>query len=197
MSRKPLYGERAVELLRELQRADAENGFIPQYNEERIRLVIDEVKDLHDTIQQLLELRRKSENQNELIVSLNVHHHAVLRNKRILLAYLNSRLRKIIGLRWGAAAPPDPEKVMSAEEKDFRSGYDQLLNEYTEAVGIDVLTDLEPPKDLLVEVRVVKSAGEVATECGSVKLEQGSQLYLRRGDAQQLIQQGLVEPAHR
>jgi hypothetical protein len=38
----------------------------------------------------------------------------------------------------------------------------------------------QPPKDLLIEVRVVEDCGTVMTESGSVSLNRGSILFLRR-----------------
>lgn len=55
------------------------------------------------------------------------------------------------------------------------------------------LQDSKPPKDLFVEVRVLRDCGEVMTENGAVNLEANSTHFLRRVDVEQLIRQGLLE----
>jgi len=63
---------------------------------------------------------------------------------------------------------------------------------------------LEPPRDLYVEVRVLKDAGEIQTEYGYVRrlnelmsrvitLTKNSQLYVRQADVERLIQQGYLQ----
>lgn len=55
------------------------------------------------------------------------------------------------------------------------------------------LQDSKPPKDLYVEVRVLRDCGEIMTESGIVNLEANSTHFLRRVDVEQLIRQGLLE----
>ena len=50
--------------------------------------------------------------------------------------------------------------------------------------------DLEPPKELMVEVAVEEDCGEVFTEKGPVRLEAHSRHFLRRTDVAHLIRQG-------
>ena len=57
---------------------------------------------------------------------------------------------------------------MGQHEKEFMSSYDKILMDYTEEVGVDVLSNLTPPKELMVEVRVLQECGEIMTETGSV-----------------------------
>lgn len=40
-------------------------------------------------------------------------------------------------------------------------GYDALMGKYMVDSGLDVSSDQSPPKDLFIEVRVIKEAGEV------------------------------------
>ena len=55
------------------------------------------------------------------------------------------------------------------------------------------LQDLQPPKDLYIEVRVVVDCGEIMTDTGSVNLEAGTVHFLRRSDVEHLIRQGMLE----
>ena len=52
---------------------------------------------------------------------------------------------------------------------------------------------LEPPRDLYVEVRVLKECGEIVTERGPVTLDLGSTHYLKRADVENLIRLGHLE----
>lgn len=56
---------------------------------------------------------------------------------------------------------------------------------------------MQPPKDLYVEVRVLRDCGEIMTENGLVNLEANSTHFLRRVDVEQLIRQGLLEQIKR
>ena len=56
---------------------------------------------------------------------------------------------------------------------------------------------MQPPKDLYVEVRVLKGCGEIMTENGVVNLEVNSTHFLRRADVEHLIRQGLLQQLKR
>lgn len=56
-----------------------------------------------------------------------------------------------------------------------------------------VSQDLKPPKDLFVEVRVLKDYGEIVTDKGTVNLKKNTVHYLRRTDVELLIRQGVLE----
>ncbi|KAJ0399549.1 hypothetical protein P43SY_006095 [Pythium insidiosum] len=149
---------KAKELLRELQRSD----WLPPYNDELVRQVVEEVGVLHE---QILEKLR------------------------------HARLDKIKNLRWetGTIIPAHLAANMSQKETQFFHGYDQLLTDYMADFELDLTADATPPKDLFVEVRVLKDCGEIMTENGLVNLEVNSTHFLRRVDVEQLIRQGLLE----
>lgn len=51
-----------------------------------------------------------------------------------------------------------------------------------------MLTDLEPPRDILIEIRVLKNCGEIFTSDGQIlKLEKNSTLLVRRCDVEHLL----------
>ena len=58
---------------------------------------------------------------------------------------------------------------------------------------MDITSDLSPPKQLMVEVRVLVDCGEIMTETGSVNLSKGTQHSLRRTEVEHLVRQGLLE----
>ena len=78
---------------------------------------------------------------------------------------------------------------MSAEEKGFFRTYKKIIQDYGEPTNgeqglqLDLTKDLDPPKDLYIEVRVVKEVGDIITEDGGVlKLELNSTHYLKISD---------------
>ena len=54
------------------------------------------------------------------------------------------------------------------------------------------MQDQKPPKDLFIEVRVLKELGTIMTEAGAVALEKNTVHYLPRADVELLIRQGAV-----
>eukprot|EP01138_Halocafeteria_seosinensis_P002776 gb/GECG01002837.1/.p1 GENE.gb/GECG01002837.1/~~gb/GECG01002837.1/.p1 ORF type:complete len:238 (+),score=45.93 gb/GECG01002837.1/:1-714(+) len=122
-------------------------------------------------------------------------YYSIKRNKRLLLAYLNERMRRIEDLRWyyGAVLPEKLRNNMSVHEHNYLKGYSELLNRYMQKVGVDLTTDLRPPKHLNVKVSVEEDCGEIMTYRGSVKLEKGAVLSLRRTDVDHLIRQGKLK----
>ncbi|KAL5000498.1 DNA replication complex GINS protein psf1 [Aspergillus recurvatus] len=155
--------------------------------------------------------------------ALLVDHLCIRRNKRCLLAYHRVRTEKLEELCWkgidvleqqqAAAAESDEgqsggqnpnstgaqgnsgnESSLSPEEEEYFREYSDMLATYKgQWTDIDLTGSLEPPKDLFVDVRVLKDAGEIQTEYGVINLTKNSQLYVRHGDVERLIAQGFLE----
>uniref|UniRef100_A0A7S1C9Q6 GINS subunit domain-containing protein n=1 Tax=Bicosoecida sp. CB-2014 TaxID=1486930 RepID=A0A7S1C9Q6_9STRA len=185
-----MYGSKAKALLMELQRSD----WLPSYNDEAIRQVVEEINALHAELVDTLEREGFEVADVAVACGMLVQHESMLRNKRCVLAYLQARLEKIQAMRWetGAMIPPHCKRQMSAKEVDFAHQYDKLVTAYVRDVKIDITADLEPPKDLLVEVQVLKDCGEIWTDSGPVTLDKHSRHFLRRSDVEHLIRQGMV-----
>ena len=110
------------------------------------------------------------------------------RNKRCLLAYHRVRVDKLEEMCWngtdvleqqGAVQGDGRNGVgmmegagtssLSPEEEEYVRRYGDLLAAYKgQWTDIDLTGSLEPPKDLFVDVRVLKDAGEIQTEYGYV-----------------------------
>lgn len=59
--------------------------------------------------------------------------------------------------------------VLSAEEEDYLKRYSEMLLAYKgQWTDVDLTGSLEPPRDLFIDVRVLKDAGEIQTEYGYV-----------------------------
>ncbi|KAI9674541.1 MAG: DNA replication protein psf1 [Caeruleum heppii] len=83
---------------------------------------------------------------------------------------------------------------LSPEEEDYVRQYSDLLAAYKgHWTDIDLTGSLEPPRELFIDVRVLKDAGEIQTEYGSINLTKNSQFYVRQGDVERLIAQGFLQ----
>ncbi|OLY78679.1 DNA replication complex GINS protein PSF1 [Smittium mucronatum] len=91
---------------------------------------------------------------------------------------------------------------ISPYEKQFIIDYTNNVKKYRNSVELSLSldTDLDfgskltkPPRDLFIEVRVIKECGEIQTEFGVVNLEKDSQHFLRRTDVENLINLGYLQ----
>ncbi|RYP70175.1 hypothetical protein DL769_005054 [Monosporascus sp. CRB-8-3] len=140
------------------------------------------------------------------------------RNKRCLLAYHKTRTDRLEELVWkgydvvdlagqqvrdgpgAAGAGPGMgngdggSSSLSPQEEDYMRHYSDLLAAYKgQWTDIDLTGSLEPPRDLFIDVRVLKDAGEIQTEYGAITLTKNSQFYVRQGDVERLIAQGYLQ----
>lgn len=100
------------------------------------------------------------------------------RDKRCLLAYHRARCVKIEEEIWAGKGPlsnsgggEESAGGLSPEEEEYARLYGELLAAYKgKWTDIDLTGSLEPPRDLFVDVRVLKDAGEIQTEYGCVAL---------------------------
>ncbi|RYP90557.1 hypothetical protein DL770_003319 [Monosporascus sp. CRB-9-2] len=140
------------------------------------------------------------------------------RNKRCLLAYHKTRTDRLEELVWkgydvvdlagqqvrdGPGAPgagpgmangDGGSSSLSPQEEDYVRHYSDLLAAYKgQWTDIDLTGSLEPPRDLFIDVRVLKDAGEIQTEYGAITLTKNSQFYVRQGDVERLIAQGYLQ----
>lgn len=145
--------------------------------------------------------------------ALLVNHLSMRRNKRCLLAYHRTRTNKLEEMCWNgvdiselqvagpsasaarASRSTSTASSLSAEEEQYAHQYSDLLAAYKgQWTDIDLTGSLEPPKDIFIDVRVLKDAGEIQTEYGSITLTKNSQFYVRQADVERLIQQGYLQP---
>ena len=130
-----------------------------------------------------------------------VYHTSLQRHKRICLAYLVERMERIKRIAWELGYIPDRAKPnLVNAELDFFSEYSTLMRNYSRhfdrggSVHIDLTEDQgHPPSDLVIEVRVLKTIGQVFTEEGVIYLEKGTQHTMHRLDAEPYIRQGKLE----
>ncbi|KAJ2261937.1 DNA replication protein psf1 [Coemansia sp. RSA 376] len=129
------------------------------------------------------------------------------RNKRCLLAYHHRRTQFLRSLLWtlhlaSSMIPASLSLRLSSEEQNYARDYARLNSTYRDAIenqlcpsdSLNWAADGElPPRDLFIEVRVIKDCGEIVTENGVVNLQAGTQHYLHRSDVEHLVTIGYLE----
>ncbi|KAI9011091.1 DNA replication complex GINS protein PSF1 [Gaertneriomyces semiglobifer] len=198
-----MYGDDALKLVREAKRT-ADAPCIPPYRDDLVRSALLEIQHLYGSLTDIVDQRPTvpPEQRRGLTVAATMHNLGLRRSKRCLLAYTRHRVDRIIDTLWdlgggsgssGAALPADARRNLSPAESEFVSGYTALVSEYRgHYLDVDVGAALVPPRDLFVEVRVLKDCGEVQTENGAVRLVKNSQHYLRRTDVEPFITAGYL-----
>ena len=67
----------------------------------------------------------------------------------------------------GISSSDGSSSSLSPQEEDYVRHYSDLLAAYKgQWTDIDLTGSLEPPRDLFIDVRVLKDAGEIQTEYG-------------------------------
>lgn len=163
-----------------------------------MRAVTREVRDLEKDVADLLAPFRGSFDpaaDQAVACTLLVNHLSMRRNKRCLLAYHRTRTDKLEELVWNGsdvadlsgqqvrdpgssgggglpvAAGEGSTSSLSPQEEDYVRQYSDLLAAYKgQWTDIDLTGSLQPPRDLFIDVRVLKDAGEIQTEYGYVLL---------------------------
>ena len=153
-----------------------------------------EVRDLDKDVAHILEPYQGSFNPSSepaTACALLVDHLCMRRNKRCLLAYHRVRSDKLEEMCWGGidvleqttstesrpdaaggagsswSAETGSTSSLSPEEEDYVRQYSDLLAAYKgQWTDVDLTGSLEPPRDLFIDVRVLKDAGEIQTEYG-------------------------------
>lgn len=168
---------------------------LPPYQTELVRAVAREVRDLDRHVAHLLNsFSEEGFNPSAdpaTACALLVDHLSMRRNKRCLLAYHRVRTAKLEELCWTGvdvleqqlpAEEGDPGPMssqtagqhssLSPEEEEYFRQYSDMLAAYKgQWTDVDLTGSLEPPKDLFIDVRVLKDAGEIQTEYGYVIFE--------------------------
>ena len=196
MDSSSLQDDAAASILADCQRSTSLDSLLP-YNEEAVSRILAQIQHLNAKVLQHVEALKNAADAATAWGAVVVYHTTILRNKRILLAYLMHRIRTIQGIRYycGSVCPSHILANMSDPEQLYFKAYDKLVSGYMRNVGLDLTMDLAgPPKDLFIEVRVLKDLGEIGLSNGSfVRLDRGTTHFLKRTDVDPLIRQGLVK----
>ncbi|KAG8675111.1 DNA replication protein psf1 [Fusarium poae] len=209
-----MYGDLGNKLVQHAKRTQ-NLAHLPPYQTEIVRAVTREVRDLDKDVGELLEPFQGSFDPSAdqaVACTLLVNHLSMRRNKRCLLAYHRTRTDKLEEMVWNGLDVFDlagqqvrdagtsvtgssgaTSSSLSPQEEEYVRQYSDLLAAYKgQWTDIDLTGSLEPPRDLFIDVRVIKDAGEIQTEYGSITLTKNSQFYVRQGDVERLIAQGYL-----
>lgn len=214
-----MYGDLALQLVTAAHRstlATTPQLPLPKYALPLILSICLETRQLGTAITEAAASQRAELSQDRgLVCALTIQHLAARRNKRCLLAYLSTRVGGIKERWWDAGGAlayllspaassgssaddaPDLRSALSTQELDFMRGYNALVLDYKSdfldvldiAAGID-----RPPGELMVDVRVLKDAGDVVLDTGErVEFRKGERFRLERSQVERLIVQGFLE----
>ncbi|KAK9425112.1 putative DNA replication complex GINS protein PSF1 [Seiridium cardinale] len=206
-----MYGDLGNKLVQHAKRAQ-NLAYLPPYQTELVRAVTREVRDLDKDLTSMLESFQGSfepHADEAKSCTMLVNHLSMRRDKRCLLAYHRTRTDKLEELVWKGEDVVDlpgqqvstnqgpgesNSSSLSPQEEDYVRQYSDLLAAYKgQWTDIDLTGSLEPPRDLFIDVRVLKDAGEIQTEYGAITLTKNSQFYVRQGDVERLIAQGYLQ----
>eukprot|EP00873_Tetraselmis_striata_P027580 jgi/Tetstr1/447844/TSEL_003761.t1 len=203
-----MFGKTAIGLLREVDGVPAEN--LPPYNDEALQQAREEVNEhnqlmtkIFNDVQMGREQQEGSSQQDdwadlpEEACAVLIHHSAILRNKRVLMAYMQKRLDSIKEMWWRSRTLPEEFKSqLGPLELEFFDKYDQLLNKYSgrrEGINLMLTVDMEPPKGPSVQVRCVQEHGDVMFSIGKVNLSRNTVHLLPREEAEPFISNGILK----
>lgn len=160
---------------------------LPAYKTETVRAVTREVRDLDRDVTSILQSLNGSFDPSSdpaTATNLLVNHLCMRRNKRCLLAYHRTRTDKLEEMVWkgsdvematqsagGGDGGEEGSSSLSPEEEEYVRQFGDLLAAYKGTwTDVDLTGSLEPPRDLFIDVRVLRDAGEIQTEYGYVSL---------------------------
>ncbi|KAE9588024.1 hypothetical protein Lal_00003176 [Lupinus albus] len=195
-----MYGRKGCQLLKEL--SSAEKGHLPQFNSDLFEQVFAECSQHHLELQSLI--RKMQEEGLDVQTAKNadhhgalIHHLALVRNKRCLMAYVYNRADNVRSLLWkiGHVLPKEIEEKLSHSEEVYFKKHSARLKSYMSSLQVDLTVDMVPPKDPYIKIRVLDDIGEgiVLSDDKTANFARHSIHFLKRTDAEQFISRGLME----
>src|ERR1700736_3987489 len=162
-----MYGDLSLVLIRDSKRT-LSLPVLPPPQSTLIRQILQEIRALDLSASSILSslpsLTSIQQDFPSEACAILIHHLCMRRNRRCLLAYQRLRADRVDEMVWGGG---DVKGVLSPEEEEYGRGYALLVaglkGRWTD---VELGGSLEPPRDLYVEVRVLKDAGEIQTEYG-------------------------------
>ncbi|KAI8968270.1 hypothetical protein BDF20DRAFT_895316 [Mycotypha africana] len=197
-----MIGDSAIKLAKEAKRtADAP---ISPYNDKLVEDICREIRLLHNEAKQIVNNMKASGDltqEHDVTAQIMLRHLTIKRNKRVLFAYHKQRVSKLKDIVWNAGLQSryksEIRHNIGENDKKFIKDYSQIVEKYKHAyLDIDLGgpggASLEPPVDLFIQVRVMKDAGEITTEFGTLNLVKGNQYYVKRTEVESLIRAGYL-----
>lgn len=208
-----MYGDLANKLVIEAKRTAQLNNrgnktTLPVHNDELVRDIIKEVTQLKRNIEFFKEQEETMNENGEYAGSriMKCQHFVnalcLERNKRCLLGYQKLRSDMLDSLAWEnngmdmlGTVSSEENSNLTHHEQEYLKKYSELLTDMKsgELTDIDLSGSLTPPREIFIDVRVLKDAGEIQTEYGVFNLIKDSQFFVRQSDVERLIQQGFLQ----
>ncbi|CAO3613755.1 unnamed protein product [Mucor fragilis] len=197
-------GDAAYKLAKEAKRtADLT---ISPYNDDLVQSICREIRLLHNKAKETVNTMKSDAtgtavNNPSNMSQVMLYHLSVKRNKRVLFAYHRQRVNKLKEILWNVGLQSKYRREILASlgptEQKFLDEYGDMVNSYKQSflevdIGGPSGGGLDPPVDLFIEVRVLRDAGEINTEYGSLNLSKGNQFYVKRTDVESLIKAGYL-----
>jgi GINS complex subunit 1 len=143
---------------------------LPTYSADLVRGVVREVRALADSANGTIgalppdfDPSQDPATSMKIVVEVSL----MRRDKRCLLAYHRVRTDRIAEGVWRGADFEGGSAALSPEEEEYARGYGELLAAVKAPwMDVDLTGSLVPPRNLFVDVRVLRDAGEVQTEYG-------------------------------
>jgi GINS complex subunit 1 len=184
----------SASIIKELSQ-NQNNTSISPYNDESLRLSIDEFKILYQEFVNCLKIsevdpKNLSSKARSFILATQLK-----RQKRVLLAYHIDRLMKL-SRRMLASSDFSQNHLscLSKAEIKFYHLHTENIVKYKSSLGhhINIFGPIIPPKDFYIQIRVEQDCGSIQTEYGCVTLNRGTMHYLKRNDVEHLISKGML-----
>ncbi|KAL5575609.1 hypothetical protein UlMin_017308 [Ulmus minor] len=195
-----MYGRKACQLVKDFN--SGEKGQLVAFNNDLFDQVIAESSQHYFELQSLIRKMQEKEldvqtSKNEDHFGALIHHLALVRNKRCLMAYLHNRAEILRNLIWkvGPVIPEEIQEKLSHSEEEYLKKHSASLKSYMSRSDLDLAVDMVPPKDPYIQVRVLDDIGEgiVLSDDKTVNFARHSMHFLKRTDAEQFISRGLME----
>lgn len=195
-----MIGEAASNLVKEIRR-DIQHS-LPHYNGELTARLFTEIGELYSTAQHIMQNEYSSQDPS-INALLLFYHLSLKRIRRALLIYHSCRLDFILkNLKSPTVESSLPESKralmtpnLTAQELDFTSRYKKCLGSFRDHYpSLDLFSGLRlPPRDLFIQVRVLKECGAIQVESGIISLSKDSLHFLKVKDVQFLLSEGYLE----
>ncbi|KAL0228520.1 hypothetical protein RCL1_004663 [Eukaryota sp. TZLM3-RCL] len=189
-----MIADEGINLLRSL--ASLPSPQLPKYDDGALRAVLTEMNSMGVLLsQELDEISTMMHPPDSLKVKLFVHYQSLERSKRVGLAYLMERCRRIQLLcQASPILPPHVRENLSGDEELFVIKYSKLLSDLNASYSQNIFAYTAPPVHSTINIIVKRNLGAVVLPSGTeMTFEVGKILKVRRSDVENLIACGDVQ----
>lgn len=187
-----MWGTQAKELLESLKKSN----WIPEFDAKRVRESQKQVTELQQNVALTIDTVGREGLQNAYYsAGVLVHHSGAEHITRCLNAYVLHRKDELETMWWerGTLLEQVNRDKCCELELEYLDKYDELMNEYMRESGLELTTEIRPPKSLCIEIDVLEHVGEVVTASGFIQLSRGMRQLVKHEEVETLLRQGRVK----